>query len=115
MKMSSFPRVVWPQGFEERASFELPFKGWLRVKVESENGCRFSLYFTDPIRLQQELDEAVSVGHPYFVEPGLIVLPEVTVEAIEDAVRSLWNQDFFGALSAEQSETSRIEMARQLA
>jgi hypothetical protein len=115
MKISNYLRVVWPKGFDERAAFELPYKGWLRVNVESENGCRFSLYFTDPVRLQQELDEAVSIGRPYFAEPGLIILPEVTVEAITDAVQFLWDQDYFETQHAVQGDASMVEMAGQFA
>ncbi len=44
---------------------------------------------------QQDLDENVKLGKPYFAEPGLIVLPEVTVEAIQAAVHSLWEQGYF--------------------
>jgi hypothetical protein len=34
MKTPDQVRILWPTGFDEQASFELPFKGWLSVCVE---------------------------------------------------------------------------------
>jgi hypothetical protein len=104
MKTLNGPRVIFPEGCDERAAFETPLKGWLSAQVELEDGCRYAVYFSDPIRLQQDLDEAVKSGRPCFAEPGLIILPEVTVEAIQDAVQFLWKQGFFAYLKADQGE-----------
>jgi hypothetical protein len=101
MKMSNSPRLILPDGFDEQALFELPFKGWLSAYVESEEGCRYPVHFSDPIRLQQDLEEEVQLGKPHFAMPGLIILPEVTIEAIEEAVQVLWEQGFFAYLKAE--------------
>lgn len=103
MKMLSGPRVIFPEGFDERAAFETSLKGWLKAQVELQDGCRYVVYFSDPIRLQQDLDEAVQSARPCFTEPGLIIVPEVTVKAIQDAVQFLCKQDFFASLKAEQS------------
>jgi hypothetical protein len=89
MKTLSCPQVIFSEGFDEGAAFEAPLKGWLRAQVESEDGCRYAVYFSDPMRLQQDLAEEVELGRPCFAEPGLIILPEVTVEAIQDAVEFL--------------------------
>jgi len=55
-----------------------------------DDGCRYAVYFSDPMRLQQDVDEAVKSGRPCFAEPGLIIVPEVTVQTIQDAVQFLW-------------------------
>ena len=102
MKIRSGPRVIFPEGFDEQATFETPLKGWLKAQVELENGCRYAVYFSDPIRLQHDVDEAVKRERPCFAEPGLIILPEVAVQAIQDAVQFLWKQGFFASLKAEQ-------------
>jgi hypothetical protein len=94
-------QVLWPADFDERARFELPFKGWLSVCVEMEDGHRYPLSVIDPTRLQQELEQSIGLGKPYFAEPGLIILPEVTVEAIEEAVQTLQKQGFFAYLRAD--------------
>lgn len=104
MKTRGDPRVIFPAGFDERAAFETPLKGWLSTQVELEDGCRYALYFSDPIRLQQDLEEAVQSGRPCFAEPGLIILSEVTVKSIQDAVQFLWKQGFFAYLKAHQGE-----------
>ena len=43
-------------------------------------------------------------GKPYFAEPGLIIVPEVTVQAMQEAVQFLWKQGFFASLKTEQDE-----------
>jgi hypothetical protein len=64
MKTRSGPRVIFPEGFDARAALETPLKGWLSAQVELEDGCRYAVYFTDPMRLQQDVDKAVKVaGH----------------------------------------------------
>lgn len=95
-------RVVFPEGFDERAAFEAPSKGWLSAQVEMKDGRSYAVYFTDPARLQQDLDENAQLGKPYLAEPGLIVLPQVTVEAVQDTVRALCVQGFFDHLRADQ-------------
>src|SRR5262249_42050021 len=99
MQTRGGPRVIFPAGFDERAAAETPLKGWLSVQVELEDGCRYAVYFSDPIRLQQDVDEAVQSGKPCFAEPGLIVVSEVTVQTIQDAVQFLWQQGFFTSLA----------------
>ena len=115
MKMVNGPRIILPEGFDEQACFEISFKGWLSAHVESEDGYRYPVYFSDPIRLQQDLEEEVQLGKPYFAMPGLIIFPEVTIEAIEKAVQVLWKQGFFTYLKAEQSEINALHLARQFA
>ena len=51
MKTLSGPRVIFPEGFDERAAFETPLKGWLNAQIELEGGCRYTVYFCDPITL----------------------------------------------------------------
>ena len=104
MKTRSGPRVLFPAGFDERAAVEAPLKGWLSAQVELDDGCRYAVYFSDPMRLQQDVDDAVQNGRPCFAEPGLILVPEVTVQSIHDAVQFLWKQGFFASLKTDQGE-----------
>lgn len=110
MKTLDCPQVVFPDGFDERVAFEAPLKGWLSAHVVWADGRRCAVYFSDPVRLQQDLDENINLGTPFFAEPGLVVLPEVSVEAIQDAVRLLCAQGFFDHLKAERSESNTMEM-----
>jgi hypothetical protein len=104
MKTRSSPRIIFPEGFDARAACEASLKGWLQVPIALADGCRYTVYFSDPIRLQHDVDEAVKSAKPCFAEPGLIIVPEVTVQAIQDAVQFLWKQGFFASLKAEQGE-----------
>jgi hypothetical protein len=108
MKTPDQVQILWPAGFDAQAQFELPYKGWLSVCAKLENGHRYTLSFIDPTRLQQELEDSVQEGKPYFAEPGLIILPEVTVEAVEDAVQTLQKQGFFAYLQADAFQASEI-------
>ena len=65
------------------------------VLIELEDGSRYSVDFIDPVRLAQELKDYVRLNIPCFAEPGLIVLPAVTVEWIEKAVSYLHQRGFF--------------------
>jgi hypothetical protein len=81
---------------DERDEYEMPLRGYCSdVVVELSNGSRFPLYFYDPVRLKQTLESDVQNGHPYYAEPGLVVVPEVTLEYIRQAVAGLHKAGFF--------------------
>jgi hypothetical protein len=49
-----------------------------------------------------------TAGRGYYAEPGLIVLDEVTNEAMTEAVNELWQEGYFERLKpAEWNRTSR--------
>ena len=74
-------RIEFPDGYDERSEFETPLKGYLRnVVVHLENGLRYKLFFIDPVRLRQDLEEEAKAGRGYYAEPGMVILPEVTAE-----------------------------------
>lgn len=88
--------VEFPADFDDRAEYETPRKGFLGdVVIRFDDGTRYSLFFMDPVRLQQELAMDVEAGRPYLAEPNLIVLPEVTPAAIQKAVEGLVKDNFF--------------------
>jgi hypothetical protein len=85
-----------PDGFDAQSEFEMPFRGYLPdVIVELVDGTRHRLTFVDLSRLEQTLEDNVSIGRPYYVEPGLVVLPEVTLATIEKAVHGLLEEGYF--------------------
>ena len=100
-------KIIFPEGFDERAASEMPDKGWLAAQMETKNGNRFRIYFSDPVRLQQNLEEEAKLGRPYFAAPGLVILPEVTVAAVQHAVQARWEQGFFAHLAADPSNGGR--------
>lgn len=87
--------LILPDGFGERDECEAPFKGWLIAQVEVGLGVRYAVNFYDPVRLRQDLEAQARWGKPYLTEPGLMVLPEVTVDAAREAVRLAWEDGAF--------------------
>src|SRR5438045_1954580 len=93
--------IVFPPWYDAQMEFETPSKGYLRdVEVHLEDGSHYRLYFIDPVRLQQTLTDDVEAGRPFFAEPGLVVLPEVTTEAIHQAIPALVQEGYFSHLRA---------------
>jgi len=99
LKTDTYPRIIWPEDFDDRAAYEIEMKDWLGgVKVELAEGLIYSLFFFDPVRLKQDLESMVALGRPCLDEPGLIVVPSVTVENIEKSVTFLARRDYFSHL-----------------
>jgi len=94
-----FPRVIFPEWYDQRAEYEAALKGWLsQVIVESEDGSWYPASFIDPVRLQQDMEEYIKLRRPYFSEPGLNIVSEVTSDAVRHAVRDLWQRGYFNHL-----------------
>jgi hypothetical protein len=91
-------KLILPPGFDERAAQEMEWKGWIRVAVEAIDGTRYPVYVSDPIRLQQDLQSATEQGTPWFAEPGLVVVPQLTLATLEQAIDGLAHDGFFNAL-----------------
>jgi tetratricopeptide (TPR) repeat protein len=93
------PEVIFPQGFDPRWESEMTDKGYLSdVVVRLEDGSRFLVNFIDPVRLSQDLQSEAEAGSPYFAEPGMIVVPQVTRDSIVTAVQRLNAEGFFETL-----------------
>lgn len=55
-------------------------------------------------------------GSAFLAEPGLIILPEVTREAMENVVRQLWEQGYFKSLMPLKIEAEEtVEKTRAVA
>jgi len=95
-------RLVFPEWYDERAEYEAEQKGWLQgVRVELPDGEQYSVHFYDLVRLGQDLDEEAKWDRPFVAEPGLIVVPAVSREAITSAVNRLAITDYFRHLRSE--------------
>ena len=93
------PLVIFPEGFDERCLIEMTDRGYLsEAVVELRDGSRYEVSFIDLARLEQALADNVEIGSSYYAEPGLIVVPEVTEDAVRTAVERLWREGFFQRL-----------------
>ena len=96
------PKMILPSGFDERSETELPLRGCLsNVLVELEDGNRYLVEFIDPVRLTQEVNDYERLNIPCYAEPGLIILPKVTLERMEEAVQYLHDRGFFNSLKPQ--------------
>lgn len=86
-------QLLWPEGFDERSEIEAGWRGYLsHARVRLDDGREVPVYFVDPVRLTQDVEAA----QPSMVaEVGLIVLPEITRRAMEEAVAFLAPRGFF--------------------
>src|SRR5947209_7417634 len=100
--------ISFPEGYDAQAEFEAPFRGYLPdVIVQLEDGSRRRLSFIDPARLGQSLTDNVQMGRAYYTEPGLVILPEVSTEAIHKAVHGLWEEGYFTRSDPEDAGITR--------
>jgi len=93
------PKLIFKEEFDDRLAFDVSQKGWCGIAaVELPDGGRADVFFYTPTRLAQDLEADTKAGHPYLAEPGLIVVPEVTLPYMETAVEELYRQGFFDHL-----------------
>jgi hypothetical protein len=77
------------------------------VIVQLEDGSRRRLSFIDPARLEQSLSSNAQSGRAYYAEPGLVILPEVSTEAIQKAVQGLWEDGYFTPSGHEDTAAAK--------
>ena len=87
------------EGFDDRVEAEMIDKGYLPgTVVELADGSRHELTFYDAVRLAQNADRLAARGIPLVVDASTVVVPEVTVDAIQAAVEHLILHARFGRL-----------------
>jgi hypothetical protein len=92
----SRPKLTFKEEFDERLAFEVSQKGWCAIAaVELPEGGKVDVVFYSPTRLAQDLEAETKAGHPFVAEPGLIVVPDVTLAYMEAAVEQLYGQGYF--------------------
>jgi|SRR5581483_8024106 len=90
------PKLIFKEEFDERLAFDVAQKGWCGIAmVELPEGGSVDVFFYAPTRLAQDLEADTKAGYPYVAEPGLIVVPEVTLLYMEAAVEQLYKQGYF--------------------
>ena len=93
---SSAIKLVFAREFSEREAFEARDRGYLsHVLVEIDGEHLYPVVFYDPIRLQQDLELSAKHGRAFIADPGMIVLADITIEAMQEAVQRLWQEGFF--------------------
>jgi hypothetical protein len=99
MTDEEYPKLLFSEPFDERAQFESAARGYLSTAlVQLKEGTTYSVLFYDCTRLAQDLEYEVSAGRMCVAEPGMIVLPEVTLENMNIAIRKLVAEGYFDHL-----------------
>jgi hypothetical protein len=88
------PRLVFPDGFTELDELEMESKGFVYAFLECSDGCRYSVMFIDPVRLAQDVEATLKSGQPYYYEFGQVVVPDVTVAAINKIIPLLVEEGY---------------------
>lgn len=101
MDDSSKPTLLFNCDFDERTAWEVEQKGWFEGAVAvMPNGVQIPVSFWDPTRLSQELNDRVKSGRVCFAEPGLIIVPSVTLGYMQRAINELAGTGYFDRLLA---------------
>jgi hypothetical protein len=96
MKREKLTRLIFEDGFDERDEEEARMRGYRsHVWAELSDGSRHRLTFYDLTRLSQTLEDEARDGRPFFAEPGLVVLSEVTRANMESAAAALADEGYF--------------------
>jgi len=99
MSTWSDPTLSFSCDLDDRAAFEVEQKGYFeRAIAELPDGRQVKVCFRDLVRLAQDLEAEQKLGRISIAEPGLIVIPKVTVENMQRAIKELYHQGFFDRL-----------------
>jgi hypothetical protein len=96
MKAEGEPTLCFPSGFDDCIAAETQDKGVLyRAVVYLPGGKRVQVGFYDPVTLAQ----VVKRRRGFVALPGMIVVPRVTVEWMNRAVKELFLSGYFESLA----------------
>ncbi len=89
------------EGFDERTAWEVEQKGFFEhARVRLPDGRIAKVCFWEPVRLAQDLEMDMRHGQVCIGEPGLILIPKVTLENMRAAVKELYRSGYFERLAA---------------
>ena len=91
---ADYPRLVFAHDVDDRDMAPHGYRG--DVVVELADGEAFPVYFYEPDAVREELDARIRSGFGRFVaEPGLVVIPEITLDGMKSSVLELIEVGYF--------------------
>lgn len=94
---ADFPRFVFEHDVDERDMAPHGYRG--DVVVELADGGSYPVYFYEPDAIREELEARGRSGFGQFVaEPGLVVIPEITLAAMKSSVLELIEIGYYAHL-----------------
>jgi hypothetical protein len=101
MSTESDPTLSFTCDFDEKTAFDVELKGYFQHAIASlPDGRRVQVSFFDPARLAKDLESEQELGRNSIGEPGLIVVPRVTVKNMLGAIKELYHNGYFDRLSS---------------
>lgn len=85
-------RIDWPVTMTELDWVMQEVKGWIAVTVVWDRGQR-AISFYDPVSLMQSVTTDLET-HDFFAEGSLVVVPKITLDAVESAIATFAERDF---------------------
>jgi hypothetical protein len=103
---ADYPRLVFAHDVDDRDMAPHGYRG--DVVVEFSDGEAFPIYFYEPDAIREELDCRIRSGFGQFVaEPGLVVIPEITLARMKSSVLELIEVGYFSHLRPVCVQASR--------
>ena len=94
---ADYPRLVFAHAVDDRDLAPHGYRG--DVVVEFADGESFPVYFYEPDAIREELEGRRASGFGQFVaEPGLVVIPEITLANMKSSVLELIEVGYFSHL-----------------
>src|SRR5579864_4293563 len=91
---ADYPRLVFTHEVDGGDMAPQGYRG--DVVVELADGEAFPVYFYEPDAVREELDARIKSGFGQFVaEPGLVVIPAITLAAMKSSVLELIDVGYF--------------------
>ncbi len=101
------PTLVFAYDFDEQAAQQAEARGYLsHAHVELPDGSRYPVVFYDLVRLGQDLEEEVVSGKAFIADPGMVVVPDVTLDNMERAISNLYREGFFSHFQQQTPPSS---------
>ena len=71
-------------------------RGYLsHVLADFGDGRLFPLFFYDLVRLRQDLEERVKHNIDFIADPGIVVVQEISLKAMQHVIEQLYEEGFF--------------------
>lgn len=94
-----FPTLWLPDDFDAAGEEEARTRGLLdHVTVELADGRRFAMGFHVPSRVTQEAESSLAHDPVCFADPRIVMVKDVTLDLILQAVQHLERRNYFDAL-----------------
>jgi hypothetical protein len=95
MQNNKKTKIIYYEEVSDNYFLDKKDRGYLSIsRVELPDGKQYPLYFYDATILKSSFDR----GRRFFAKPGLIIIPEITKEHMENAVEELYEQGYFDHL-----------------